>query len=194
MSISNTPTRSSSEHWLRSYYFIRAAFSICWVLAAFTMGQNPAIAAALLVIYPAWDAAANYVDASRSGGLAKNPTQAINLAASVLATIAVLVTQQMGGGAMVLSVFGVWALASGLLQLGTAIRRWKTAGAQWVMILSGAQSALAGAFFFAQSVMPAARPTISIIPGYAALGAFYFLISAISLTVKSYRAKPKPAV
>lgn len=194
MSISETDTRSSSEHWLQSYYFIRAAFSICWVVAAFTLGQNPAIAAALLLIYPAWDAAANYLDALRSGGLAKNPTQAINLAASVFATIAVLVTEQMGGGAMVLSVFGVWALASGLLQLGTAIRRWKTAGAQWVMILSGAQSALAGAFFFAQSITPAAPPAISIIPGYAALGAVYFLISAVWLTVKSYRARPKLTV
>ena len=194
MSISATDTRSSSEHWLQSYYFIRAAVSICWVIAAFSLGQNPAIAAALLLIYPAWDAAANYLDASRSGGLAKNPTQAINLAASVLATIAVLVTQQIGGGAMVLGVFGIWALASGLLQLGTAIRRWKTSGAQWVMILSGAQSALAGVFFFVQALSPAAAPAISIIPGYAALGAVYFLISAVWLTVKSYRAKPKLAV
>lgn len=194
MSIFRTNTRFSAEQWLQSYYFTRAAFSVCWVVAAFTLGQNPAIAAALLLIYPAWDAAANYVDASRSGGFAKNPTQAINLAASVLATIAVLVAQQMGGGAMILSVFGVWALASGLLQLGTAIRRWKTAGAQWVMILSGAQSALAGAFFFAQSVMPAAAPAISVIPGYAALGAVYFLISAVWLTVKFYRARPKLTV
>lgn len=190
MSIQPIATRSSSDHWLQTYYFARAAFSVVWVAAAFTLGQNSAIAAALLLLYPAWDAVANYLDASRSGGLARNPTQVINLAASLLATVAVVVTQQMADS-LVLSVFGIWALVSGLLQLATAIRRWKTSGAQWVMILSGAQSALAGAFFFAQSVMPAAPPAISIIPGYAILGAVYFLISAIWLTVRSSRAQAK---
>jgi hypothetical protein len=190
MSTPHTVSRSEPDPWLQTYYYVRAAFSVCWVVAAFTLGQNPTIAAALLLIYPAWDAVANYLDASRSGGLARNPTQAVNLAVSLLAAIAVLVTQQMSG-ALVLSVFGIWALLSGLLQLGTAIRRWKTSGAQWVMILSGAQSGLAGGFFFAQSVMPAAPQAISIIPGYAALGAIYFLISAVWLTVEGYRAKAK---
>ena len=44
-------------------------------------------------------------------------------------------------------IFGAWAILSGLLQLGTAVRRWKRFGAQWAMVLSGGQSALAGGFF-----------------------------------------------
>jgi hypothetical protein len=72
-------SRDSQEHWLKLYYFARTAFSAVWVAAAFTVGQHsPAIAAILLVAYPAWDALANFVDASRSGGLGQNGTQTIN--------------------------------------------------------------------------------------------------------------------
>lgn len=69
-----------------------------------------------------------------------------------------------------------------MLQLGTALRRWKSAGAQWAMVLSGGQSALAGAFFVFQSLqaVPAIAQTVA---GYAAFGAFYFLVSAIALFV-----------
>jgi hypothetical protein len=55
------------------------------------------------------------------------------------------------------------------------------------MILSGAQSALAGAFFIKQST-GAAMPSITTIAPYAAFGAFYFLVSAIALTLKGRKA------
>jgi uncharacterized membrane protein HdeD (DUF308 family) len=86
----------------------------------------------------------------------------------------------------VLGIFGAWAIMSGLLQLGTGLRRWKAYGAQWAMILSGAQSALAGGFFIHQAGMPAA-PTIATVAGYAGFGAFYFLVSALSLCVVAWR-------
>jgi uncharacterized membrane protein HdeD (DUF308 family) len=38
-------------------------------------------------------------------------------------------------------VFGVWAILSGLFQLITAVRRWKSHGAQWIMILSTVKDA-----------------------------------------------------
>jgi hypothetical protein len=76
--MTNTPTdftRVGQERWLKLYYFIRAGFSAVWVAAAFTAGQHsPTLATTLLVVYPAWDAAANFVDAVRSGGLGKNRT------------------------------------------------------------------------------------------------------------------------
>jgi hypothetical protein len=50
------------------------------------------------------------------------------------------------------------------------------------MILSGAQSALAGGFIIARAG-GAQVPTISDIVPYAAFGAFYFLVSALSLAV-----------
>ena len=177
---------TTEERWLKHYYFIRAAVSVVWVGAAFTVGlQSPTTAAILLVAYPAWDAAANYLDASRSGGLAQNRTQSVNVAVSVATTLAVIFALQMGMN-WVLAVFGAWAVLSGSLQLGTAVRRWKSYGAQWAMILSGAQSALAGVVFITQARMPT-PPTISNIAGYAAVGAFYFLVSALWLSVKDLR-------
>jgi len=179
-------TGAIPQGWLKRYYFMRALFSIAWVTSALVLGTRaPAIAAALLVIYPAWDAAANWLDARRSGGLAANRTQRINAWASGLATVAVALALTSGMGA-VIGVVGVWAVASGLLQLGTAVRRWKTHGAQWVMILSGAQSALAGGLFVAQSRM-ATPPSIANVAGYAGVGALYFLVSAVWLAVQDAR-------
>ncbi len=81
--------------------------------------------------------------------------------------------------------FGVWAISAGLFQLLTGARRWRL-GAQWAMVLSGAQSMLAGAFFLKRAT-DAAVPGVADIAPYAAFGAFYFLVSAIWMTVKQLR-------
>jgi uncharacterized membrane protein HdeD (DUF308 family) len=190
---SSSTVRSSQEGWLKCYYFIRAVFSGVWVTTAFVAApHSPALATFLLIVYPAWDALANFIDAARSGGLGRNRTQAINVAVSVLTTLAIIVALQKSMNA-VLAVFGAWAILSGLLQLGTAIRRWKTSGAQWLMVLSGAQSALAGAFFMFQARMPE-PPTVATVAGYAAVGAVYFLISAVWLSVSGMRRKAAQAL
>jgi len=176
------------EQWLTRYYVSRAAFSAIWVAAALTVGrQSPALAAGLLILYPAWDAAANLVDAARNGGLANNRSQAVNVIVSAVTTAAVIVALTMSMN-WVLGVFGLWAIFSGLLQLTTAIRRWKTDGGQWAMVLSGGQSAVAGAFFIAQARMPE-PPSIANIAGYASLGALYFLVSAVWRSVTQMRRK-----
>lgn len=176
----------TEQLWLKHYYFIRSAVSVVWVGAAFTAGQqSPSIGGLLLIAYPAWDAAANYLDAARSGGLGRNRTQTINVVVSAATTLAVVLSLMMDMN-WVIGVFGVWAILSGLLQLGTAVRRWKSYGAQWAMILSGGQSALVGAFFIVQARMPV-PPSITNVAGYAALGAFYFLVSAVWLSVANRR-------
>lgn len=176
----------AQDRWLQRYYLSRALFSVLWVAAAILIGtRSPAVAAVLLVLYPAWDAAANWVDANASGGLSANRTQRVNVWASGLTTLAVILALSRDMHA-VLGVFGVWAIASGLLQLGTALRRWKSHGAQWVMVLSGAQSGLAGGFFIAQARMPA-TPSIANIAGYAGVGALYFAISGVWLWVRDRR-------
>ena len=179
------PEHAAQERWLKQYYFTRAAFSIAWVIAAATVASHsPVIAAVLLVCYPTWDALANLVDATRSGGLAGNRTQATNVVASLAIAIAVAIS--LPDMNRVLGVFGVWAILSGLLQLGTALRRWKTHGAQWAMVLSGAQSALAGGVFIFQSQTPTV-PSIATVAGYAGFGGFYFLVSAVLLSAKGLR-------
>jgi uncharacterized membrane protein HdeD (DUF308 family) len=184
-----TPTLpdSSVDHdWLKRYYFARAGFSIVWVVAAFALANSMfAVVGALLLVYPAWDAAANLVDARRNGGARRNPTQILNAAVSTVTTGAVAIAVGMSMNA-VLGVFGVWAALAGLFQLATGVRRWKSSGAQWPMILSGAQSAFVGVMFLQQATAPEV-PGIAAIAPYAAFGAFYFLVSALWLTVSDAR-------
>ncbi|MBB2961135.1 DUF308 domain-containing protein [Methylobacterium sp. R2-1] len=178
------PDRDTTR-WLSSYYFLRAGVSVGWVAAALTIGKTlPPVAAALLVAYPAWDAAANLIDARRSGGLAANPSQALNAAVSTVVAVAVALASGWSLHA-VLAVFGVWAILSGLLQLATGVRRWR-AGAQWAMMLSGAQSALAGTFFIVKA-NGSMIPGITDIAAYAAFGAFYYLVSAVWLKAATAR-------
>lgn len=184
----NGPEATDTDRWLKSYYALRGAVSLVWVAAALTVGlKAPVVAGALLVLYPAWDALANVLDARQNGGLRRNPTQAFNTAVSVLTTIAVVIALTVSMNA-VLGVFGVWAAMSGLLQLATAVRRWKHAGAQWVMVVSGVQSAAAGAMFLVKAGAPEV-PSVADIAPYAAFGAFYFLVSAGWLLVAAARGR-----
>ena len=183
----------SNKSWLKTYYYLRFAVSAAWVALAFTVGRSmPPLAAVMLVAYPAWDAIANYLDSSRSGGLGQNKSQTLNLVVSVVTAVAVASTLPHGMHD-VLKVFGIWAFLSGLFQLITGAKRWKSYGAQWAMILSGAQSALAGAFMLKQASGPQLVGITDIAP-YAAFGAFYFAISAISLTISDARHRSKAAV
>lgn len=178
----------SSSDWLKGYYFLRFAVSAAWVALAFTLGKSmPALAAVMLVAYPLWDAVANYVDARRSGGLGRNKSQMLNFVASLVTAVAVAVALRQSMNA-VLTVFGVWAVFAGVFQLATAVRRWSSTGAQWAMILSGAQSALAGVFFV-KTAAGTAQVGITDVAPYAAFGAIYFLISAVWLTVSDGRRK-----
>jgi uncharacterized membrane protein HdeD (DUF308 family) len=187
------PTSPQGNQWLKPYYFSRAAFSAVWVLAALTVGKSmPGAAAALLLVYPAWDAAANFVDARRNGGLQKNLPQSLNMVASGVTAAGVAIALGIGMNA-VLGVFGVWAVLSGLFQLATGVRRWKYNGAQWAMIASGAQSALAGAFFVRQASGPTV-PGIADVAPYAAFGAFYFFLSALWLAVSDMRRRKAASI
>ena len=178
--------QSSTAAWLKRYYFLRFGVSTIWVILAFTIARNaPTLAAIMLVSYPVWDAVANFLDAQRNGGLIRNKSQMLNFIVSILTAIAIAIALGQSMNA-VLTVFGVWAIFSGVFQLITAVRRWKFVGAQWAMILSGGQSALAGAAFV---FMATGQRIISIadIAPYAAFGALYFFISAVWLTVRDGR-------
>ena len=178
----------SSNGWLKSYYYLRFAVSAAWVLAAVTVAKTvPPLAAIMLVAYPLWDALANYLDARRSGGLRGNGSQLLNFVVSIATAIAIAIALGHSMNA-VLSVYGVWAVVAGALQLLTAARRWKTNGAQWAMILSGAQSALAGLFFVKMAGGTEIIGIANVAP-YAAFGAFYFLVSALWLSVSDARRK-----
>jgi uncharacterized membrane protein HdeD (DUF308 family) len=179
--------QATTNSELTRYYLVRGIVAAAWVAAAFSVGRaNPAVAAVLLVAYPAWDALANWFDARESGGLLANPSQALNVAVSLVAAVAVAGGLLSGMNA-VLAVFGIWAALAGLAQLVTGLRRWRSYGAQWAMILSGAQSTAAGLFFVKQAG-GVAVPTIVDVAPYAGFGAFYFLVSALWLIFARRRA------
>jgi uncharacterized membrane protein HdeD (DUF308 family) len=79
-----------------------------------------------------------------------------------------------------LIVSGAWAIFTGLIQLILGLRRRKQLGGQWPMIISGGQSVLAGGAFIAMAHAPNAG--ISTLAGYAAFGAFYFILIAVRLS------------
>ena len=186
MKENNAIPHNTQEQWLKNYYFLRATGSITWIALAILIGKsNPLIGAALLILYPAWDAIANFIDARKSGGLSVNPPQKFNFIVSIIVALAIIWALNVGMNTTI-KVFGVWAIFSGILQLSASVRRWKTSNGQCSMIFSGAQSALAGIFMFKQASSSMILDVTSVVP-YAAFGVFYFLISAISLTVKMRR-------
>jgi uncharacterized membrane protein HdeD (DUF308 family) len=89
------------------------------------------------------------------------------------------------GNAGGILVFGIWALLAGIFQLIVGISRRKLGG-QALMMISGAQSALAGVVFIYQSFRVA--PGLVQLTGYAGFGAFYFLAAGLWLTFKKRRA------
>lgn len=183
--MAHAPVHSDDANALKRYYFLRAGVSVAWILAAVAVGAgNPLAAGVLLVAYPAWDALANALDARSNGGFRANPPQTFNVAVSLLVAGAVLLALRTEPG-RVLTVFGVWAGFAGLLQLVAGVRRWRAVGAQWPMVLSGAQSMLAGVFMIARSIAGGGHPPAAVeIAPYAAFGAFYFLAAGISLALK----------
>jgi uncharacterized membrane protein HdeD (DUF308 family) len=165
---------------LRTLYFTRVAFSVIWVtLVAIFAKSSPQIAATLLVIYPAWDAVGTAWDIRINKGSHTLTPQYVNAAISIITTIAVTAALQ-HGVPQALIVFGAWAGLTGVIQFVTGLQRRKQFEGQWPMILSGAQSLLAGISF----VVLAHDPTkgIASLAGYSAFGAFYYALAGIRIT------------
>jgi hypothetical protein len=74
--------------WLQQFYFLRAGVAVAWIsLVVITAPASLALAGALLVLYPAWDAFANWLDAQKSGGVAFNKGQTFNMIVSAMTAI-----------------------------------------------------------------------------------------------------------
>jgi uncharacterized membrane protein HdeD (DUF308 family) len=187
---SPTPTAAADpRHALRDLHVIRGAFSLVWVATTLTTSASlegkdtpTAIAAALLVIYPAWDVVATFLERRVGGNVAAGRVSAVNIALGLAATAAMVIAISSTISSTLL-VFGTWALLAGAVQLVVALRRRQTVGNQWPMIISGALSVLAGATFAAMS--GSGTSTLSGIAGYSAFGAFWFAVSAVALSRRS---------
>ena len=85
------------------------------------------------------------------------------------------------------------AFGAGVLPLVVGLnRRKQLSGGQWSMILSGGQSALAGAGFVALGLSD--KQHIKDVAGYALFGALYFLIGGLLLTRKLSKSSTIKAV
>jgi uncharacterized membrane protein HdeD (DUF308 family) len=189
----STTTTSTTLSGLRSLYLIRVAFSLIWVALVVTTSASllspdkpTVIAAVLLVVYPLWDAIATFLEHRMAGTGSTDRVGSTNVALG-LATTAGMITAVFSTIGTALLVFGIWALLSGAIQLVVAIRRRRTVGAQWPMVISGGLSVLAGASFAAMSA--SATSSLSTVAGYSAFGAFWFLVSAIGLSIRSRHEK-----
>jgi uncharacterized membrane protein HdeD (DUF308 family) len=163
---------------LKKLYFLRFGFAIVWAGLMFVVGSSTGLlSVTLIVLYPLFDVAAAIVDASSSRGSRSALGLYVNIAISSLTAIGLVVAVGSGVPA-VLRVWGVWAVAAGVVQLIVALRR-RALGGQWAMILSGAGSVLAGTSFFLQAA--AGGKTLGSVAGYAAVGGIFFLVSALRL-------------
>jgi uncharacterized membrane protein HdeD (DUF308 family) len=170
---------------LRRLYFTRVAFSVLWIILVVTLAKtNNTIATILFVIYPAWDVVATFFDIKANPPTANKTPQYVNAGISVVTTIAVIIALQSGIPAA-LMVFGAWAFLTGLMQLILGLSRRKHFEGQWPMIISGAQSMLAGGFIIATAHTP--NQGVASLAGYSAFGAFYFALAAFRLgkTIKT---------
>jgi uncharacterized membrane protein HdeD (DUF308 family) len=180
--MTHTPSTAMapSSQSLRNFYGLRAVVAFTWVALAAVAGTRSPVAGALFLgAYAAWDAVANVIDGQRSGGLARNPGQLVNTLISAAAALG-MAAGAVAGLKLSVSVFGAWALIAGLLQLAVGLRRRGAAKGQLFMILSGAQSALAGGFFLKLG-LSGAGDLSKLIP-YAAFGGFYFALAALALS------------
>jgi len=163
---------------MRNLYFVRAAFALVWALGLLYLITMPVLVTFLLILYPAFDAGSSLYDAYVHRASKNTLAQKTNGVISLLTVLAVLVVTSMGVPA-ILRVFGVWAILTGGIELITAIRRWKELRGQAILVFGGAVSVIAGISFIAS----AGHPTfgLSSLAGYALMGCWQFLFSALRL-------------
>lgn len=169
------PTPLTSAASPRRIAVVRAVAALLWAAAfAIAVGDGvpstgsdvPAVAVALLVLYPLIDVIASLVDARRA-----------NAAISLLASVALAVATVGADAGAALVVFGAWAAVSGAIQLAVAVAHRRAGGRELPMIVSGGLSTLAGLSFVAASSADDAH--LANLAGYAAFGAVLYLVWAM---------------
>ena len=178
----NTINTTNTAGHLRRLYFVRFVFAAAWAgTFAATGSKIDAGSVTLLILYPAFDVAAAIFDARST----RDRALYVNIAISTVAAIG-LAAAAAGDIAAVLRTFGAWAIVAGLVQLFVALKRRRSLGGQWAMVLSGGISVIAGAGFLGY----ASRATsMKVLAGYAALGGLFFLISAVRLLRQGNQSK-----
>ncbi len=178
---------------LRKLYFVRTAFQVLWAGSVFaTAVKQPAVAAALLILYPLWDVACTAYDLKASAlDSSTRTSQTINAVLGIVAAGGIAVTA-FSQPAYAVGIFGAWALGAGMLQLAAGLLRRKQLGGQWAMIFSGLQSTAAGVALGLGGIQ--GKVHAKNLGGYAIFGALYFSIAGILLNRKLSRSTSAEAI
>lgn len=174
---------------LRSLYFCRAGFSLVWVASVYSFtsaassgARLSALASVFLVAYPISDVVATLFDIRVSRGRRWVFPQYLNLAAGAgaAAGIATVVWSDLSSA---VTVFGAWAVATGLIQVFLAVVRLRDRlKGQWPMIISGAGSIFAGSAFLGWTGTPS--NALTALAQYSAGGAVWYILTALWLLVR----------
>src|ERR1700743_3056534 len=167
-----------ASHALRNLYFVRTFVQLAWAALVFGSLNHPAYTAALLVAYPLWDVACTLYDMKTSGATAGSRTRLANLVFALVTALLIALTVSTRPS-YAIAAFGVWALVAGALQLVSGLIRRRQLGGQWAMILSGAQSSVAGVAFVLGGLSN--KLHAKDLGGYAIFGAIYFCIVDVFL-------------
>jgi uncharacterized membrane protein HdeD (DUF308 family) len=177
-----------TRSWARAFralYFFRVGFSIAWVALVSTLassatpGDTPGVLAGiLLVCYPVSDAVATVFDLRANRRAASRWLQQINLMAGVAGAGGILIALLASLSAAI-TVFGIWAVASGIIMAVLALRRRRVLGGQWLMIISGAGSVFAGITFIGWTGTLATG--LAVLAQYSAGGALWYLLAGFWL-------------
>jgi uncharacterized membrane protein HdeD (DUF308 family) len=178
------PAAAGLARSLRTLYLWRVGFAVAWIAlvashagGAAAGGRPGVLAEILLVSYPAADGIAS-VASRRARRAAPRWLPPLNLAAGAVAALGILGAAR-SGLAVVLIIFGVWAVASGGLMIILAVHR-RALGGQWLMIISGAGSVYAGTTLATWAGSPAAG--LRALAQYSAGGAVWYLLAAAWLS------------
>jgi uncharacterized membrane protein HdeD (DUF308 family) len=179
---------------LRTLYLLRAGFSFAWVIFVYSFASSVdggatigLLAGVFLIAYPASDAIASLVELRTSTTARSRWPHYLNMAAGFGAT-AGIAASALSDLATAINIFGVWAVASGAVQLYLAARRLqdKVRG-QWPMIISGAGSIVAGITFIGW--IGSSHDALATVAQYSAGGAVWYVLTAAWLMLVPWIAK-----
>jgi hypothetical protein len=137
---------------LRLLYIFRIAFAAIWVTLVLVLsssttksGSQGLLVGVALGSYPGVDGLATFVDLRTARGSSVHWLLWSNLVAGIVAAIGIVWLN--GNLGAQVRAFGIWAIASGVIQLVLGVIRQSSFKGQWPMIISGGGSIVAGITF-----------------------------------------------
>lgn len=178
---SKLPQDEAPRRLLRRLYLFRVALAVAWVVSVSALASSAAphaprsaIAAVVLAVYPALDGLATLADLRVAPGSAWQRFLWCNLVAGFMAAASILWLA--GNLSAEIRAFGLWAVASGGIQLALGAIRQRSLKGQWLMIISGGGSVAAGITF--AGLAGSATPGLPALVQYSLGGAVWYVLTA----------------